>query len=64
MAVHSSHQDVALGVILAFPILATIVLALRLYSRYFVTKAMGWDDAFIVAAWVCFAPPTSVRSTR
>ena len=32
--------------------LATIVVILRLYTRTFVTKCLGWDDWFIFAGFV------------
>jgi hypothetical protein len=50
MAVDDSNQKIALGIVITFPILSTIVLALRLYSRNFIIRQLDWDDAFIVAA--------------
>ncbi|KAI1619107.1 hypothetical protein EDD36DRAFT_50452 [Exophiala viscosa] len=32
-------------------VIATIVVALRIYSRRFVTKSLGLDDGFLVAGW-------------
>jgi hypothetical protein len=64
MAVDDKNQKIALGVTIAFPILSTLILALRLYSRQFITKKLGWDDAFIVAAWVHLLSSTFVLQKR
>ncbi|KAK4934329.1 hypothetical protein LTR10_024373 [Elasticomyces elasticus] len=32
-------------------VISTIVVALRIYSRHFVTKSLGLDDGFLVAGW-------------
>lgn len=44
-------QDVALAIILVFPILSTLVVGLRCWSRL-LGKQFGWDDGFIVGAWI------------
>ena len=33
--------------------LATVSLGLRLYVRSFLLRATGWDDAFLILAYVC-----------
>ncbi|KAL2844826.1 hypothetical protein BJY01DRAFT_214678, partial [Aspergillus pseudoustus] len=44
-------QTEALAIILIFPILSTIVIVLRCYSRYLI-RQFGWDDILIVIAWL------------
>ena len=45
-------QNVALAIIAVFPVLSTITVALRIYSRKYLTKHLGVDDYLILAAWV------------
>ncbi len=33
-------------------IMTTVVVVLRLYSRRFLTRSLGWDDGFLVAGFV------------
>lgn len=35
-------------------VLATIFIALRIYTRYFLLRCIGWDDIMIVIALVSF----------
>ncbi|KAJ0416740.1 hypothetical protein BJY00DRAFT_325997 [Aspergillus carlsbadensis] len=44
-------QTEALAIILLFPILSTIVIILRCYSRFLI-RQFGWDDILIVIAWL------------
>ncbi|KAB8230759.1 uncharacterized protein BDW43DRAFT_321363 [Aspergillus alliaceus] len=44
-------QDVALAIVLVFPILRTLVVGLRCWSRL-LGRQFGWDDGFIVVAWI------------
>jgi hypothetical protein len=34
--------------------LSTFFLLLRLYTRKLIVKSLGWDDFWIVFAWVCY----------
>jgi hypothetical protein len=34
--------------------LSTFFLLLRLYTRKLILKSLGWDDFWIVLAWVCY----------
>ncbi|KAE8388500.1 hypothetical protein BDV23DRAFT_195087 [Aspergillus alliaceus] len=43
-------QDVALAIVLVFPILRTLVVGLRCWSKL-LGRQFGWDDGFIVVAW-------------
>jgi hypothetical protein len=55
------------GIIVAsilFGLLGTIATALRLYTRLFITRTFGLDDAFIIAAWVRFFFLVLGRSQR
>lgn len=40
--------------------LMTIILGLRLYTRVFVKKWFGWDDFYIVCAYVGFASSSKI----
>ncbi len=43
--------------------LSGLFLGLRLYTRKFIVRSLGWDDWWIVCAWVCsFA--ADVEETR
>ena len=53
MGANDSHQNIALAIIIVFPVLSTIILALRLYTRKLLTRNIGWDDWLVVVAWVC-----------
>ncbi|KAL2864103.1 uncharacterized protein BJX67DRAFT_384102 [Aspergillus lucknowensis] len=44
-------QTEALAIILLFPILSTLVIILRCFSR-FIIRQYGWDDVLIVIAWL------------
>ncbi|KAL4877362.1 hypothetical protein BJY04DRAFT_230667 [Aspergillus karnatakaensis] len=44
-------QTEALAIILLFPILSTLALMLRAYSRYII-RQFGWDDVLIIIAWL------------
>ncbi|CEL03631.1 hypothetical protein ASPCAL04783 [Aspergillus calidoustus] len=44
-------QTEALAIILLFPILSTVVIILRCYSRFLI-RQFGWDDILIVIAWL------------
>jgi hypothetical protein len=33
---------------------STFFLLLRLYTRKLIVKSLGWDDFWIVSAWVCY----------
>ena len=40
---------------ITFISVTTLVVALRLFTRKFISKCLGWDDWTIVMAWVrCF----------
>ena len=41
-----------------FLFLATIAIALRLYVRIVTIRSFGWDDAFLVAAYVSWQTST------
>lgn len=44
------------GLFIATAVITAIVVALRLYSRFYVTKSPGIDDAFLVAGFVSIYP--------
>ncbi|KAL4781137.1 hypothetical protein BJX76DRAFT_350415 [Aspergillus varians] len=44
-------QTEALAIILIFPILSTLVIILRCYSRFLI-RQFGWDDVLIGIAWL------------
>ncbi|RAH64732.1 uncharacterized protein BO66DRAFT_282663, partial [Aspergillus aculeatinus CBS 121060] len=50
--VDDSHQKVALGVVVAFPILGGIAVVLRSWSRFMTGTRFGPDDFFIVAGYI------------
>ena len=52
MGVDDGHQKIALAIVIVFPCLSTIMLALRLYARKILTRNLGADDWLVVAAWV------------
>lgn len=35
-----------------FASLSTLVITLRLFTRKFLVKTMGWDDAWVTISWV------------
>ncbi|KAG8168457.1 hypothetical protein KVR01_001206 [Diaporthe batatas] len=45
-------QPLAIGISIAAPCFAFVFVLLRLYSRYFITKNLGWDDGLIVLPMV------------
>jgi hypothetical protein len=47
------YQLVAVSVV--FASMSTVVVALRLYTRKFLVKSLGWDDLWISLAWVSFS---------
>jgi hypothetical protein len=47
-----THGPALLIVNSAFLGLATIAIVLRIYTRLFVRKFFGWDDTFIILAYV------------
>lgn len=57
-----SGEYVAIAVVLT--VFASVFVAARLWTRIFRTQAFGWDDGFIIAAWVSRSfphpsPPTA-----
>lgn len=50
--VDTGLQPAAVGISIAAPCFAFVFVLLRLYSRYFVTKTFGWDDALIILPMV------------
>jgi len=51
-------------VVLLFTILALIILSLRLYTRFIVTRCHGPEDWFITVAFVCLADSINLIETR
>lgn len=45
-------QPLAIGISIAAPCVAFVFVLLRLYSRYFITRNLGWDDGLIVLPMV------------
>lgn len=41
-------QPLAIGISIAAPCVAFLFVVLRLYSRYYITRNLDWDEAFIV----------------
>lgn len=56
----SGHADpsAVLAVTITFTVLAGVAVLLRLYSRLFIARSAGWDDAFI-----CFALVWTIAET-
>lgn len=52
MTTDTGLQPLALGINAAAPSLAVIFVVLRLYSRHFITRNLGWDDSLIVIPMV------------
>ncbi|ROV95674.1 hypothetical protein VMCG_07572 [Cytospora schulzeri] len=50
--VDTGLQPLAIGISIAAPCVAFLFVLLRLYSRYFITRNVGWDDALIVVPMV------------
>jgi hypothetical protein len=48
-------KGVFIGVTVTF-VIASIIFFARLISRFGITKHKGWDDFFIIAAWVRWPP--------
>ena len=46
------HQLVVVSVVCTA--LSTIFVLLRLYTRQVIVRNMGWDEFWIICAWVCF----------
>ena len=44
------YQLVAVACV--FAALSTLVVGLRLFTRKFLVKTMGWDDTWVTIAWV------------
>ena len=52
----ASKVPLHLGIQLALAVIMIIVVALRIYTRAFLVRALGWDDALILMATVgCIA---------
>lgn len=47
------HQLGVVPILIVFNSLATIALALRLYTKIHILKLVGWEDAAITVAWGC-----------
>ena len=47
-----SQQQIAKAIVVAFPILSVISVALRFYTRRFLTKHIGADDWLVLGALV------------
>lgn len=50
--VDTGLQPVAIGISIAAPCVALVFVLLRLYSRYFITKTLNWDDALIIVPMI------------
>lgn len=48
---HASQRSIY-DTTIVFTVLACLVVALRLYTRLFIVRRSGWDDAFICIACV------------
>ena len=48
--VPASKVPLHLGIQLALAVIMIIVVALRIYTRAFLVRALGWDDALILMA--------------
>lgn len=46
--VDTGLQPLAIGISIAAPCIAFLFVLLRLYSRYFITRNVAWDDALII----------------
>lgn len=49
---NSGAQPAAVAITLVSPCIALVFVLLRLYSRYFLTRTLSWDDALIVVPMV------------
>jgi hypothetical protein len=49
---HESQAVQAATIFIVCPAVATIFVALRVYTRFFLTKRYFWEDSMIVAAMV------------
>lgn len=45
-------QPTAIAISIAAPCVAFVFVLLRLYSRYFITRNLGWDDGLIVVPMI------------
>ncbi|GKZ24866.1 hypothetical protein AbraIFM66951_001711 [Aspergillus brasiliensis] len=50
--VDDGHQRIALGVVVAFPVLGGIAVLLRIWSRYLTRSRLGGDDILIVVGYI------------
>ncbi|KAI2814160.1 hypothetical protein CBS63078_7410 [Aspergillus niger] len=50
--VDDAHQKLALGVVVAFPVLGGIAVLLRIWSRYLTRSRLGADDILIVVGYI------------
>lgn len=48
-----TRVPILVGISIAFALASTIVVLLRLYTRTFILRTLGWDDATITFAQVC-----------
>ena len=49
------HTNGLVPLIVIFLSLATFVLLLRLYTKAFIVRLLGWEDVVITIAWMCDA---------
>ncbi|KAJ5296980.1 uncharacterized protein N7443_007873 [Penicillium atrosanguineum] len=59
--IDTSRQNIALGIVVAFPIIGGLSIILRLWSRYLKRSALSSDDYLIVIGYI-FAVAQSVTS--
>lgn len=52
MTTDTGLQPLIVGINIAAPSIAVIFVLLRLYSRQFITRNLGWDDSLIVTPMV------------
>lgn len=46
------------------PCISAVFVALRIYTRYFVTNTLSWEDSLIVVPMVCRASPSGCPDTE
>ena len=47
------HKLGVIEVLIIFNTLATLCLALRIFTKTYILKVVGWEDAAIALAWAC-----------
>ena len=62
--VPASKVPLHLGIQLSLAVIMIIVVTLRIYTRAFLARALGWDDAWVLMAAVSCIALVTIHSLR